>query len=177
MVEERNGIEPLRATFGSLAWEWSRSMKRIFPPDAGWLRSTKSIEQSHPTSTASLPMDGDWLIRQRRMRRSHRHESRSGWRSSVWRRQAELEARMALGVGSCSGGGRVWRRNRAPTVAELGAVGGACGTSACELSARAERARRRRPSSARGWGDAEPAELGGGRAWGETGTLGDGGGS
>ena len=80
-------------------------------------------------------MDGDWLIRQRRMRRSHHHGSRSGWRSSVWRRRAELEARMALGVGSCSGGGGVWRGNGAPTVAELGAVGGACGTSACELGA------------------------------------------
>ena len=71
-------MEPLRATFGSRAWEWSRSMKQIIPSDVGWLGSAKSIEPSHPTSTASLPQTEIGRGSSGGTRRGHRRRWRSG---------------------------------------------------------------------------------------------------
>ena len=102
-------MEPLYSMFGSRTWGWSRSIERIFAPDAGWLGSTKSIEPSHPTLTALLSTDGDW-----------RWNSGGTWCEGQGTGGGELGARTALGVEELLSGGELDVRGGAPAAAELG---------------------------------------------------------
>lgn len=77
--------------------------ERIFAPELGRLNPAKLSGPSHPTSTGSLPADGDWI----------------GWCSSGETRRGRRGSRLGLERRQSSGSRRTRREGRTPAASEL----------------------------------------------------------